>query len=203
MAWSIKKPLGGKKSIVRQIARVTVAPVAAPVLQTLGLKNLAREVNDGVWSKKNLQTVGTAGQIVGASIIGGQLIGGLSPATTTVSRYNVVTNQPYTQTITNSFWTRLGGGLSKIAGFVTGLVKGVAPAAALLPRSGGGTSPGASQIYESSNTSERLADYRDAIAPGSTDSTGASSSAGPLAAVTPWLPLAAVIAVGLYLTKRR
>lgn len=69
--WSLKKPLGGKKSIFRQAARVVTAPaklVALPVLQAVGLKTVARELNDGLIRQKDLEAAGKVVQIAGAVV---------------------------------------------------------------------------------------------------------------------------------------
>jgi hypothetical protein len=67
--WDWKHPLGGKKSVFRQVANVALAPVkliALPVLQAVGLKTLAKEANDGLIRQKDLVAAGKITQIAGA-----------------------------------------------------------------------------------------------------------------------------------------
>lgn len=144
MGWSIKKPLGSRRSVLRQVARVAVAPVAAPVLQTIGLKHLAGEVSDGVYSAKNLKTIGTTGQVIGASILAGAALGALAPAqtttiTTTQGAGNIFANPQVVSTTTRpGFFARAWQGakiaVSAVGKYVTAALGLASAASPFIPK---------------------------------------------------------------------
>jgi len=147
MGWSIKKPFGGKKSIFNQVAKVTgVGTIAALSAQTLGLKTAASSINEnaGMLSEKKLDSWGKTGQIVGATIAGGYLLGSLAPAAQPAARYNMITNTSYTTQPSTSFITRAYQGVKAVGSWAGNLISKAAGAAALLaPKSGpgGGADP--------------------------------------------------------------
>lgn len=71
--WSLKKPLGGKKSIFRKVTNVVTAPIklaVLPVMQAVGLKSLSQELNDGLMKKKDLEAAGKVAQVAGVITAG-------------------------------------------------------------------------------------------------------------------------------------
>lgn len=82
--FDLKKIFGGSShNVFNQIANVVTAPIryiVAPVLQSVGLKTLATQVNSGLMSKNLLTSIGQVGQVAGIAaltVIGVGAAGGI------------------------------------------------------------------------------------------------------------------------------
>lgn len=128
MGWSIKKPFGKKKSIFNQIARFTgvgtIATVAASsIAQTAkwvgvkGLDKTAQQIGANAGFIKNANSINKVGQVgrdVGLVVAGGALVNSMS-APSTVTRFNIVTGQPYQQVVAKSALSPIWTGAKAVA----------------------------------------------------------------------------------------